>query len=152
MATSMQSNPAVGHSVILPSVIVSGLLTVLIILLIVWLIMRRRSTSKLTHPSSPLVWFNLQKQHDSGAVFDRLTMVTDNQTYFSVGYARSLMAGVRTTIISPDKLELKGEIGEGAFGKVYRGVCVTLYMRQPIESLINFKTFSVIPFRSYWIS
>ena len=48
-------------------------------------------------------------------------MVSKNPNYYTGEIEAHALANLQTRVISRDKLILHEEVGEGAFGKVYRG-------------------------------
>ena len=48
-------------------------------------------------------------------------MVSKNPNYYTGEIEAHALANLQTRVISRDKLSLHEEVGEGAFGKVYKG-------------------------------
>ncbi len=51
-----------------------------------------------------------------------MTVVSKNPNYYTPDLEASSLANLKTRIIPCEKLKLLDEIGEGAFGKVYKGM------------------------------
>ena len=49
------------------------------------------------------------------------TVVSKNPNYYAPGLEASSLANLKTKIIPRENLLMMEEVGEGAFGKVYRG-------------------------------
>lgn len=120
-----------GTTSALPAAAAAGCASVfmLVVIAVVLLIRRRplhaslelkRKTTVSTAGQSPVVWL---QRHDGNRVFDRLTVVTTNEAYYSRDLLdESVLVNVQTKLIPIDDLKLEKEIGEGTFGKVYKGL------------------------------
>ncbi len=51
-----------------------------------------------------------------------MTVVSKNPNYYTPDLEASSLANLKTRIIPCEKLKLLDEIGEGALGKVYKGI------------------------------
>lgn len=115
-----------GTTAALPAVAAAGCAVVIMLVVIAVVILIRRRPlhvslalkRKTTAGQSPVVWL---QRHDGNRVFDRLTIVTSNEAYYSRDLDESVLVNVQTKLIPIDDLKLEKEIGEGTFGKVYKG-------------------------------
>lgn len=54
-------------------------------------------------------------------MLDHLTVVSKNPNYYTPDLEAPSLANLRTKLIPREHLKLLEEIGEGAFGKVFKG-------------------------------
>ena len=54
-------------------------------------------------------------------LLENLTVISKNPNYYTPDLEASSLACLRTKVIGRDRLKLCEEVGEGAFGKVYKG-------------------------------
>ena len=58
---------------------------------------------------------------DSVSLLENMTVITKNPAYYTHALDLGLLKALSQKLIAQDKLHLLEEIGEGAFGKVYKG-------------------------------
>ena len=61
---------------------------------------------------------------DSMMLLDNMTVVSKNPNYYMPALEAASLANLRTKVLPRENLRLLEEVGEGAFGKVYRGQLV----------------------------
>lgn len=122
-----------GSTAALPAAAAAGCASVFMLVLIAVVVLIRRrplhvslalkrkkgQTGAGAAGQSPVVWL---QRHDGNRIFDRLTIVTSNEAYYSRDLDESVLVNVQTKLIPIDDLKLEKEIGEGTFGKVYKGL------------------------------
>ena len=62
-------------------------------------------------------------RQDSVMLLDNMTVVSKNPNYYTSELEAMTLAHLQTKAIPKDRIKLQEEIGEGAFGKVFRGRC-----------------------------
>ena len=67
------------------------------------------------------------RQDSAVLLEDLVTIVSKNPNYYSPDLTTCSLANLKTKIIPRDELKLLEEIGEGAFGKVYKGKLIDVY-------------------------
>ena len=67
---------------------------------------------------SPISWLHRQ---DSALLLEHMSVLSKNPTYFTSDMDRALMASIHVKLIPRESVRLCEEIGEGAFGKVFKG-------------------------------
>ena len=60
-------------------------------------------------------------------LLENMTVVSKNPSYYTSDIEAHALANLQTRIIPRDKLTLHEEVGEGAFGKVYKGELKLLF-------------------------
>jgi len=94
---------------------------VILIIVITALILRKRRSAvfnRTPKSESPITWLRRQ---DSVMLLENLSVVSKNPNYYTPDLEASSLANLRTKVIGRDRLKLCEEVGEGAFGKVYKG-------------------------------
>lgn len=74
---------------------------------------------------------------------DQLAIVGKNPVYYSADFDQTFYAGLAVRRIASDSLTLHDEIGQGAFGKVYKGTQARAILTL-ILSDINLPAFTLI--------
>ena len=83
-------------------------------------------------------------------------MVSKNPNYYTGEIEAHALANLQTRVISRDKLILYEEVGEGAFGKVYRGELnldyqiLLFYVKLPMN--LDLKVRSYLTTTMYFLS
>ena len=101
--------------IVLP--VAGGTILILIIILAVVLRRRRLGHTRTPKAESPVSW--LQK-HDRVMLLDNMTVISKNPSYYTA-HDETFLSNVREKLIPKDSIQLMEEIGEGAFGKVFKG-------------------------------
>ncbi|KAK2142276.1 hypothetical protein LSH36_978g00013 [Paralvinella palmiformis] len=97
---------------------VCGVFLVLVVIFAMVLRRRRNGCLRSTKYDSRVVF--LQKQ-DSVSLLENMTVVSKNPTYCPHEMDDGLLTEMREKHVPRDKIRLLEEIGEGAFGKVFKG-------------------------------
>ena len=98
--------------------VVSAVVVIISILTVLLLRRRREGLSRIPKSESPITWLHRQ---DSALLLEHMTVLSKNPNYYTPDIDGALLASIPASQIPRDRLRLLDEIGEGAFGKVYKG-------------------------------
>ena len=80
--------------------------------------------------ASPVAWLNKEPNR---LLLDHMNVLSKNPNYFETSASDDGLDNINTKLIPRESLQIMEEIGEGAFGKVYKGkhliLCNIIYCK-----------------------